>query len=198
MSDVQSTASTTLALTLQEAKAQLNVSSTNDDAKITAYIKAATKTLEDRASRCFVTQTRTLKMHGFDDPRYVYDRCIRPPRSPLKSVSSITYVDTNGTTTTLPSSDYTVSTGDMPGLIGEAYNATWPATRKQYNSVTVTYVAGHSTVTTGVPANCKEAVGMVAGHWYRNREAVLTGTISKEIEWGVDHLLGPEMVEHYG
>lgn len=198
MSDVLTTAPTTLALTLADAKRHLNVSTTNDDAIITAYIKSATLLLENKYNRCFVTQTRTLKMDNYVDSRYVHGRRIYPMRSPLKSVSSGTYLDSAGVSQTLPSSDYIVSTGDKPGYICEAYNATWPATYPQKNAVTWTYVAGHSTVSTGVPENCKQAVRMVTEHFYRNRGSVLTGTISKEIEFGVDALMEAEHVELYG
>lgn len=199
MSDIQSTAPTTLALTLAEAKQQLNVSSTADDALITRKIKAATTMLEDKTQRAFVTQTRTLKMDSFYDCRFVRGRRIYPPRSPIRSTGmSIVYLDSNGTSTTMPSSDYVVSTGDQPGHISEAYGATWPSVYPQANAVTVTYPVGHSTVSSGVPDKIKEAIGMVVGHLYRNREGVLTGTISKEIELGVDALLMDEMVETYG
>lgn len=198
MSDYQSVAPTTTAITLNDAKSHLNVSSTADDALITSQIKAATQLLENKCSRCFVTQTRVLKADTFFDSRYSYCNRLYPVRSPLKSVTSIAYLDENGASTTLPSSDYVVSTGDQPGFVAPSYNATWPDVYAQPNSVTITYVAGHSTVSSGVPENVKQAVRMVVGHWYRNREAVLTGTISKEIEIGVDSLLESEMRERYG
>ena len=198
MADYQSVAPTTLAVTLNDAKRHLNVSSTNDDALITEQIKSAATMLENRTQRCFVTQTRVLKMDDFCDKRYVHNRRIYPPRSPLKSVSSVVYLDSNGVSTTMPSSDYVVSTGDQPGFIAEAYNATWPSVYPQANSVTITYVAGHSTVSSGVPSNCKQAVRMLTGHWYRNREAVITGVMSKEIELSVDALLEGESVPSYG
>lgn len=197
MPDYQTTAPTTLALTLADAKLQLNVSSTIDDSLITSHIKAATLMLENRTNRCFVTQTRKLLMQSFYDEQHMRDRYVVLPRSPVKSVSSITYVASEGTTTTLPSSDYTASIYDQPSKIGEAYNAVWPDVRHQPNAVVVTYVAGHSTVSAGVPENVKHAIRMVVGHWYRNREAVLTGSISKEIEMGVDALLESEHVERY-
>lgn len=198
MSDYLSTAPTTTAITLQDAKSHLNVSSTADDALITSQIKAATLLLENKCSRCFVTQTRVLKADTFFDRRYAQNNRLYPVRSPLKSVTSIAYLDENGVSTTLPSSDYVVSTGDQPGFVAPSYNATWPDVYAQPNSVTITYVAGHSTVSSGVPENVKQAVRMVVGHWYRYREAVLTGTISKEIEMGVDALLESEMRERYG
>src|SRR6185503_6851425 len=187
MSDVQTVAPTTLALTVQEAKRQLNLSTTDDDVLLEGQIKAATLLLENRCNRCFVNQTRALKMRTFLDSRYVHDRAIQPPRSPLNSTGlSIAYVATDGTTTTLASSDYRVGTGDFPGNISEEYGATWPNTRNVMNDVTVTYIAGHSTAATGIPWHIKQAIGMVVAHWYRNREAVFTGSITKEIELGVD------------
>lgn len=42
------------------------------------------------------------------------------------------------------------------------------------------------------PDTIKMAIKHVVAHWYRNREAVLTGTISKEIEIGVRALLESE------
>lgn len=199
MADYQSVAPTTLALTLTEAKAHLNVSTDLDDDLITGYIKAATEALESRCSRAFVTQTRVLKMQTFEDKRYVSGRVLRPPFSPLKSVSSISYVASNGTTTTLPSSDYIVSTGDKPGMITESHGATWPATRNHTNDVTVTYVAGHSTVSTGVPERVKQAVRFMVGHLYRNREAVAIepGVISIVVQEGLDAMLQAEVVETY-
>lgn len=194
MADYQTTAPTTIPLTLAEAKLHLNVSSTADDAIITSHIKAATLLLENRTHRCFIKQTRTLKADSFDDRRYVHGRRMYLPRSPISSTGSVavTYVDTNGTTTTLATSDYVVSTYDQPGYIAEAYNATWPATLAQPNAVTVTYPVGGSTAATAVPENIKQAIRMVVAHWYRNREAILQGTISKEIEIGVDALLYSE------
>lgn len=198
MSDITSTAATTTPVSLTDMKRHLNVSSTEDDALIGDYITAATLMLEQRTNRCFVSQTRQLKMQTFDDSRYVHTRTIYPPRSPLKSVTSVVYVDTNGTTTTMPSSDYVVSTGENPGRISEAYNATWPNTRNVADDVTITYVSGHSTRGASVPANIKHAMRLVVAHWYRNREGVLTGTISKEVEFGVDALLESEAMPQYG
>lgn len=199
MSDYTSTAATALPVTLDDVKAHMNVSHASDDGLIDSYIRAATTLLEARTNRCFVTQTRKCVMNNFDDSRYVHGRKIYLPRSPVKSVSSVTYVNSSaGTTSTLPSSDYVVSTGDKPGWIAESYNATWPSVQVQPNNVTVTYVAGHSTVTSGVPYNVKVAVQQLVAHWYRNREHINIGNITSELGWMIDSLLESEHVETYG
>lgn len=208
MSDVTSTSATTTPLTRAQVKSHLNVSTTVDDAYIDTLLSAATRYVEDRTNQCLINQTRKLKMRGFYDRRYVHQidesayqtgiprYTITPPRGPLSSVTSITYVNTQGTTTTLASSDYSVS-ADNPGRISEAYNATWPDTRDQQDSVVVTYVAGHGSTQSSVPETARHAVKLLCAHWYRNREAVV-GTVSKELELGVGALLGHETVEQYG
>lgn len=198
MSDYTSTAATAIPVSISDVKEHLNITVSDDDALIDSYIKAATTMLEARTQRCFVAQTRVCKMQTFGDKRYVHDRVLYPVRSPLKSVTSIAYLNETGTNTTLPSSDYIVSTGERPGRISEAYNATWPDTYNVADDVTVTYVAGHSTVQSGVPDNIKHALKMLVGHWYRNREAVLTGINSRDLEWSIDALLESEAMESYG
>ena len=197
MSDYTYTAATIKALTVAEAKAHLNVTHTEDDSLISDYIDAATKVIEDRCQRCFVEQTRKLVMTGFADKRYVHDRVIFPPRGPLSSVTSIIYASATNVSTTLASSDYIVSSHESPGRISEGYGATWPATYGVADDVTVTYLVGSSTSTAGVPANVKQALAMLVAHWYRNRESALIGTVSNEIEWGLNALLESEQVEGY-
>jgi hypothetical protein len=33
-----------------------------------------------------------------------------------------------------------------------------------------------------VPAELRQAVALLVGHWYQNREAVITGTIATEVD----------------
>jgi hypothetical protein len=40
-----------------------------------------------------------------------------------------------------------------------------------------------------VPTQIRHAILMLVAHWYDRRESVLTGSISKEVEFGVKSLL---------
>jgi uncharacterized phiE125 gp8 family phage protein len=54
----------------------------------------------------------------------------------------------------------------------------------------VTWWAGYGTSGASVPAAIRHAMLMLVGHWYDgSRSGVLTGSISKEIEFGVKSLL---------
>lgn len=197
MADYTYTAASIKALTVAEAKSHLNVTHTEDDSLISDYIDAATKVIQDRCRRCFVEETRKLVMTGFDDSRYVHARVIFLPRSPVNSVTNIVYTSATNVSTTLASSEYIVSSHESPCRISEAYSGTWPGTYGVADDVTITYLTGSSTTTSGVPANVKQAIRMLVGHWYRNRESALIGTVSSEISWGLDALLEAEHVEGY-
>jgi uncharacterized phiE125 gp8 family phage protein len=198
MADYTSVAATAWPVTLAECKAHLNVSHATDDEYIEGLIKAATATLEARTRRCFVHQTRTLKMDSFYDGRYVHGRRIFPDRSPIANSSgvAISYVDSVGTTTTLPTSEYRVNYQERPGNISEAYNETWPDTRVQSQAVTVTYTAGHGSGAGDIPYNIKLAVQQVVAHWYRNRESHVDLKLN-ELPMAVEALLESEHIETY-
>ena len=185
-------------MTVAEVKAQLNLSTTHDDELIARITSAAATYLENQYTRCFITQTRELKMRTFDDRRYVHDRAVFFPRSPLSTTAdpSISFVNSVGTTTTASTTSYVVS-HDKPGRLYEAYNNTWEATRNAPDDVTITYICGYGTTQSNVPDPVRHAVGMLAAHWYRNREAV-GGSMSHEVKLGVESLMANEMVPDYG
>ena len=137
-------------IALAEAKLQIRVetSQTAEDGLIRSYIRAARNQVESLANRALVTQTLDLVLDDFPAGSIP----IPLPRSPLQSITSITYVDTDGTSQTLSSSLYTVDTGSTPGRVFPIFNELWPGTRGDRNAVTVRYVAGWGTPFTSVNA----------------------------------------------
>jgi uncharacterized phiE125 gp8 family phage protein len=138
-------------LLIAEVQEHLRLQDTTDDTLLKALIPAARVWAENRSNRQFVEAKWELKLDGFPDATKYQggkqpDACgglIRPPHSPLLSVSSIAYVDTAGTSQTWSSSEYAVDAHSEPARISPAYNEVWPTTRAQMNAVTVTYLAGY-------------------------------------------------------
>jgi uncharacterized phiE125 gp8 family phage protein len=54
--------------------------------------------------------------------------------------------------------------------------------------IQVTYVAGYGAAAS-VPQKYKQAMLLLIGHWYENRETVIVGTISGPIALAVDSLI---------
>lgn len=161
-------------VSLDEAKEHLRVLSDDTDAEIESMIVAARQMVESGESwsleRSLITTTWRVVLDRFP-------KCIELPRPPLISVSSITYVDTNGTTQTLSPSLYQVDSHNEPGRIVPAYGQVWPVTRDQINAVTVTYTAGYGATAASVPMGIKQAILLCLGDLESYRQGTITGTI---------------------
>lgn len=173
-------------VTLTETKAHLRRDDTADDTLITALITAARQHIDGRdgwLGRALVTQTWDLTIDGgFPDE-------IAIPLPPLQSVTSVTYVDSNGATQTLAADQYRVLTDRTPGVIAPAHDVTWPTTRDQKGAVTVRFVAGYG-LAADVPSTVKAALLLHIGTLYENREAA-TDKEPYAVPFAYDALLAP-------
>jgi uncharacterized phiE125 gp8 family phage protein len=184
------TAPTAEPVSLAEGKAHLRVSHANEDALIATYLMAARAAAENYTRRALAVQT-------FDQ---TFDYCFprtaegRPRmvllRSPVVTVTSVSYVDTAGLTQTLNPSQYLFDAFGIEGRIEPAYGVTWPEARDQMAAVTVRFVAGYAQI----PEPVRAAILLTLGHLYEHREDVVVGTISSELPRGAEALLFPYRV----
>lgn len=112
---------------------------------------------------------------------------------------TIAYTDTNGNAIDLSAGDgdFSYDQYSVRPKVFPNYGEVWPVARCFPNSVSVTYLAGVGTEDL-VDDDAKQAIWMLACHWFRNREAVLTGSISKEVEYSLKDLLGPRRIVPVG
>lgn len=202
MSHKRTVAPTEQPVTLTDVKRQVRVDIHDDNDYLQDLVKRAVGWCENYTRRAFITQTWELKCDEWWDERYASasrfaswrtrtERAIFIPRPPLIAVSSITYLDLDGNTDTVASSVYRVDSSSEPGRITLDYNQTWPSDlRMVSNPITITHTAGYG-ARAAVPDEIKQAILMLVGHWYENREASLVGTISKNIEYSVQDILSP-------
>ncbi len=183
------TAPTVEPVDLAEAKLAVNYEDdqTDKDSTIASLIVAAREWAEGFTGRAFCTQTWELKLDGFLS-------CIELNKPPVQSVTSITYVDTNGASQTLSPSLYTTDlpTGPaaLPGRIVPAYQQSWPSTRDVPNAVTVRFVCGYGGPES-VPERLKLAIKMQVGTRLAQTEGVIVGTIASLAPQGDEWLLWP-------
>ena len=170
---------------LADMKLHLRIESTvtADDTLITTLISAATTYCEEFQRRSYITQTRVFYYDAFPLLFVV-------PYPPLISVTTIEYVDVDGDTQEVDTPDFRVDTGNEPGRITEAYNATWPATRDVTNAVILTVSEGYGDAS-AVPDTIKAAIKLIVGHWYENREEVVIGSglVANKVPATVQRLL---------
>ena len=181
---VLKTAPTSTVISLSEAKAFLRIDSDYDDDNtyITSLINVATQVVEEFTRRRLMTQTYNIFYDEF--PPYI-DLQV----GDVASVSGIKYFDESNTQVTLHSSNYDVDTKVRPGRIYESENGDFPNTYERPNAVEVEFIVGGTA--SDVPAPIVQAIYIIVGRYYENRQDVVTGTIASELPLMVDHLLTP-------
>lgn len=171
-------------VTLTEAKAHLRVDGTDDDTLITVLIAAARQYYEDACRRMLITQTWRLSLDCWPANSLII------PKMPLITVSAIAYTDSAGATHTLSTDVYDVDTEAQPGRVTLAYNQSWPSVELYpLNPIQITFTAGYGAAAS-VPEVDKQAIKLLVGHWYENREPVVTtGAAPKDIPMAVESLI---------
>lgn len=175
-------------VSLAEARAHCRVTPDEDDALLAGYILAARQHVEVHTRRALMQQTWDLTI---DD---AWPDIITVPRPPLVSVVSVSYLDTTGVLQVLPADQYLVSVGGIEGRISPAYGQSWPSVRRQLDAITVRFTCGYGTNPGDVPNPLRQAMLLLVGHWYENRETVVLGTIATELPLSVKALLFPYRV----
>jgi uncharacterized phiE125 gp8 family phage protein len=151
---VRTTAPTLLQepVTVSEARRQCRIADaiSYHDEELAALIAAAREMVENDTGIVCYTGSFTQK---FTDWSGVDLADVRP----VTSITSITYLDGDGTSQTLSTDVYQLETASVKQFVRLKYGQNWPATRGDTNGITVTYVAGYATVA-AVPQMVKLAV----------------------------------------
>lgn len=181
-------------ISLAEAKSHCRVTSVDEDGLLLGYLLAARQHVEMITNRALITQTFDYTIDGdwpwvIDSESHRHQRLIEIPKAPLIAVTSISYVDPTGSTQALASNQYAVDGARAIGRIYPAYGVNWPNLRCQNNSITVRFTAGYGTSPGSVPEPIRQAMLLLIGSWYEQRESVLIGQIPSELPFGVEALL---------
>lgn len=153
-------------ITLAEAKAHLRVDDAANDDYITALIPAARQWVETHTGLALLEQEWQYSTDRFP----CWHESIKLGKSPLISVESVRYVDTNGVTQLLAADQYLVDTNYVLGRISPAFGAIWPATRCQPSAIQIAFTAGYDDVAS-IPSTLIAAMKLLIGDLYVNRES---------------------------
>jgi uncharacterized phiE125 gp8 family phage protein len=139
-----------------------------DDDLISSIIEAARDHVEKYCNARWAEQTLVCQCDSFSD-------FARLPEGPLKSVTSVGYVDAAGDTQTLDAAIYEARKGGLEPSIGLQSGRSWPVTRPG-SRITLTAVFGGD-----VPKAVRQAILLFVGAWYENREESVIGTITSQL-----------------
>jgi uncharacterized phiE125 gp8 family phage protein len=169
-------------VTLADMKLHLRYSATDQDSLISVLITAAREWAEAFCKRTFLTSiNRIYTLDGFPQTgNSAYNRLgfpydgkpiIHLPFPPIQSVTSITYLDVNGVRQTLDPTKYVVDLSkDTDCRIIPSVGNDWPTAQTEtIATVTINHVTGYAS---GAPMRLVQAVKLLVGHWFWNRESV--------------------------
>ncbi len=159
-------------VSLAEMKLHLRVDISTDDDLITGLIKTARLDVETMSLHKLITQTWDLYLDGFPG-RSGFEL----PHPPLQSVTGVYYTPlATGLEVEFSSSNYYVDAISEPGWIVLDESASWPSNELiGVNGVRVRFVCGYGAAGSNVDARLIQAMKLLAGHYYENREMVVVG-----------------------
>lgn len=161
-------------VTLSEAKAQLSVTSSAHDTRITSLITTARRQVERYLKRALITQTWKVYYNCFH-------AVMELPYPPLQSVTHVKYYDDSGTLQTLSSDLYWEDLASEPGKIVRKYDAVYPELLAgRPNAVEIQYVAGYGDAD-DVPEEIRHAILMLVTDYFDNRGEVVVGSMAQRI-----------------
>jgi len=155
-------------VTLAEARAHLRLDAGGEDALLGALLTAARTALEAETRRAFVTQSWRLLLDDWPA------KPIRLPLAPVQSVTAVTVATMSGAMVPLDPAFYEVDAKGEPPRVAAKRGQAWPMPATRLAGIAVDFTAGYG-APSAVPAPLKQAVLLLAAHWFENREPLGDG-----------------------
>lgn len=175
------------------AKQHLRSISDADDDLVDTWIMAATHYFEEQTGRPIMKATWEYWLDAFP-----IETKIELPHPPLVSVTSVSYIDSNGVLVTFddgaspatnlwqvaaPAGVYA-----RRGWIEPVYGSVWPLARTEAGAVRIRYIAGYADNSDEVPALIKQALLLLVAQFDQFRSHTFEGRVA-ELPFGVDEMI---------
>ena len=183
------------AATLARIRHNSNIPSGQDEDFITEALKSAEDYVERYLECTIGLAAWRLTLDSFpprEEPgmhqRYRHHPSLLIPLWPVRSVTELLFTAPDGTSSELPLEQIVPPIGNDRYHLRLKKGFSWPATDCSPNAIAITFTAGWPTQAS-LPGTLTQAIRMLVSHFYENREAVITGSIAKEVELGVNAML---------
>lgn len=168
-------------VTVDEMRTHLRLNGSEEDTSLLGFLKAARSHIEQSTRRALISQTWRLYLDTWPEGRIV-----RLPVSPVLSVDQITVYDLDGNASQLSADAWLLDRSTQPERIKIKLGAGLPAS--QLMAAEIDFTAGYGAAATDIPEEFRQAVRLLAGHWFENREAGTDLAIAS-LPQGLDRLL---------
>jgi len=172
-------------ISVAEAKAHLRVDADNEDALIAQLIVAARMFVERTLGLALIAQGWSYFLDAWP-----CSACVALPIAPLQSVDAVTLHDATGGSTEIGPEAYAVDVLSQPARI--VFKGSPPQLlARDLNAFEIAFTAGYGEEAADVPAPVRQALLLLAAHWYERREPVVLGASAQEVPATVAGLLLP-------
>lgn len=146
-------------VTVEQAKLRLQIAATDHahDEHIAELISECREEFEADSDSLVCQQTWKLETEVMSDGMQLY-------KSPVQSVTSVTYYDTAGTLHTLPTTVWDFDKTNRKIFLKP--DQIWPVTQKRWDAWVITYVCGYSTV----PAVVQKAILLLVENYFLSKD----------------------------
>jgi uncharacterized phiE125 gp8 family phage protein len=148
-------------VSVTELKAHLRIDSAAEDAMLASLITTARLQIEAALSLALITQNWSWT---FD--RWPRRAAVELPLSPVQSILRFA-VSQSGGSLTVPPSAYILDGQGIAARLITKY--AWPQPDVAALGIAITFAAGFGPLPTDVPAPIRQALVLLATHWYGNR-----------------------------
>ena len=186
------------AIDLAAVKTHLRVTHDSEDALIRRLTGAAAEYVEDYTRQRMLSQVVDILLPYFP-PSWV---SLMLPIAPVISVDEIAFYPTleSASETVLDAGRYRLLMGARTGSsVILPMIAAWPGTSAPADRwpVRVRVTAGHAAAS-DIPLPLQQAMLLLIGHWFENRQEIITGTIATVIQAAAAALMRPYRLGAYG
>jgi uncharacterized phiE125 gp8 family phage protein len=181
-------------VTLVQARAQCKVEAIDasvsppvhpDDDLLRGLITAAREAVENFTNTIMTDAVYEYRTDCFGG-------CILLPRGPVSDIDWVKYLDENEALQLLATSVYYLDDNPWQPVVGLKKDQVWPVVAlRRGDAVRVQFSGGFYSPTFPLPQGLVQAMLLLIGHWYRNREDAVVGTIITEIPMGAKILMMP-------
>lgn len=170
-------------ITLEQAKAHLRVTGSEEDSLINNLVTAVRNEAESYLNRVLVEQVWDLYLDEFTDEIVIL-------KTPVTAITYIKYYDVDGVLQTLARTNYDLDHYNEPASVYPTFDVSHPATKNIKNAVNIRFTAGYGD-SGDVPEAIKSGMYLYLSYLYDNRGDQTTTGVPHAV-WNIwnNHRMG--------
>lgn len=158
------------------------VDTQESDGYLDTLIRVSTEEAQHYTRRALVTQTLQYTLEQFQyQGHYGQWQGIPLPRTPVQSITQITYLDSQAARQVVDTDVYELHGDDQQACVSLAYDQTWPSAMVRPQSIQIDFVAGYGSID-AIPELIKQAILIRCGDRLEHRESELVGVSINKIK----------------